>query len=283
MKIPDPPGAKAPVKPADDPYRIPDLPDMPTIKAPIDIPSPPAVVPAKGTSAALKPADAGLADIAPPPGLKREKEPPAKPLPTGTHPVLNTRTCTVNYQVDGPARFSTRTDFWATSDGGRTWVPVKDASGGSPPAKLTLPGDGVWGVRIRPGAGARPPEPFEDPDCVVEIDTVKPAVSLVTPMVSAEDGMMTIGWAASDKNLLGNSINLYYSLKPDGPWEVIVSGYKNEGMYRWALPTTLTGQVYLRVEASDRAGNVGRYDLPTPVALESGKQRVKVIGVGPGQ
>ena len=45
----------------------------------------------------------------------------------------------------------------------------------------------------------------------------------------------------------------------------------------------LTGPVYLRVEAADRAGNVGRYELPTPVALEVGKQRVKVIGVGPAQ
>jgi hypothetical protein len=105
----------------------------------------------------------------------------------------------------------------------------------------------------------------------------------VTPTVNLEDGMMVIGWTASDKNLLGNSISLYYAQKPDGPWNVIVTGYKNEGLYRWALPTTLNGQVYLRVEASDKAGNVGRYDLPTPVALESGKQRVKVIGVGPGQ
>ena len=27
----------------------------------------------------------------------------------------------------------------------------------------------------------------------------------------------------------------------------------------------------------------GRYELPTPVALETGKQRVKVIGVGPAK
>jgi len=288
IMIPDPPNMKISdvkplVKTADDMYKIPDLPagpmEMPAIRPPNDVVSPP-VVPARGT--ALKPADAGLADVAPPAGLKNT-EPPAKSMTADLHPVLNTWTCTVNYQVDGPARLTSRIDFWATSDGGRTWVPIKDTSGGSPPAKLTLPGDGVWGIRIRPGGGSRPPEPLEDPDCVVEVDTNKPSVSLGTPTVVAEEGMMVIGWTASDKNLLGNSINLYYATKADGPWEVIVSGYKNEGVYRWALPTALAGPVYLRVEASDRAGNIGRYDLPTPVALESGKQRVKVIGVGPAR
>jgi hypothetical protein len=84
-------------------------------------------------------------------------------------------------------------------------------------------------------------------------------------------------------DLLSNSISLYYSLKADGPWQVIVNGYKNEGVYRWTLPAGLSGPVYLRMEAMDRAGNIGRAELPSPVALEAGKQRVKVIGVGPGQ
>jgi len=84
-------------------------------------------------------------------------------------------------------------------------------------------------------------------------------------------------------NLVSNSINLYYAPKPAGPWQLIVTGYKNTGEYKWALPPGLTGPVYLRAEASDRAGNVGRYESPTPVSLEAGKQRVKVIGVGPAQ
>jgi hypothetical protein len=94
---------------------------------------------------------------------------------------------------------------------------------------------------------------------------------------------MMIGWEASDKHLLSNAVHLYYAPKPDGPWEVIVHGYKNTGSYRWTLPTTLAGPVYLRLEAADTAGNIGRHDLPIPVALDSGKQRVKVIGVGPAK
>ena len=275
IQVPD---VKAPAKPPVDDYKMPDPsagpPDVTGVKPPIDVPPPPAVPPGRSTS--TKPSDLDLPDVASPP-----KAPPAK-APVGSHPILNTRTCTVNYQLDGAARFPNRIDFWATPDGGRTWTQVKDLNGGIPPAKLVLPADGVFGIRIRPGAGTKPPEPMEDPDCVVEVDTARPVVSLTAPML-ADEGIMSIGWTASDDNLLGNSISLYYAPKPAGPWEVIVTGYKNTGEYKWALPPGLGGPVYLRVEASDRAGNVGRYELPTPAALESGKQRVKVLGVGPAQ
>jgi hypothetical protein len=256
----EPPMPRTPeVRPPVDNMKIPEIPD---IKPPTDLP-PPVVPASRNTSSAMKPNTV-------------EK-------PAGSHPVLNTRTCSINYQLDGGARLTNRIDFWATPDGGRTWSKLQDASHGVPPAKLTLPSDGVFGIRIRPGGGSKPPEPGEDPDCVVEIDTTNPAVNLLPPTFSAEDRTMIMSWTAADTNLLSNSISIYYSLSKDGPWEVIVSGYKNEGVYRWTVPNTLTGPVYLRLEAMDRAGNVGRMELPTPVAIEVGKQRVKVIGVGPGQ
>lgn len=281
IKVPDAGGVKVPdvrpvTKPAGDDYKFPDVPtpppDVTGVKPPIEVPPPPAVPPGRSTS--TKPSDV-------PGPTKTDRGPEPKPV-VGSHPILNTRTCTVNYQLDGPTRYPNRIDFWATPDGGRTWTQVKDLNGGIPPAKLMLPGDGVFGIRIRPGGGTKPPEPMEDPDCVVEVDTAKPVVGLTVPVL-ADDGVVMVGWTASDDNLLGNSINLYYAPKPAGPWEVIVTGYKNTGEYKWALPPGLTGPVYLRVEAADRAGNVGRFESPTPVALESGKQRVKVIGVGPGQ
>ena len=202
------------------------------------------------------------------------------------HPLLNTRTCSINYQLEGVVRATARIDFWATPDGGKSWVALRDEAGGMPPAKLTLPGDGVFGIRIRPGAGKKPPEPGEDPDCIVEIDATAPTVTLMQPTLGggSDEGTMLIAWTASDKHLLTNSINLSYATRPAGPWVVIVSGYKNDGLYRWTMPTALVGNVYLRLEASDRAGNIGRHDLGTPVVLEApSKQRVKVMSVGPAK
>jgi hypothetical protein len=275
LKLPDvpiPPTRSIPKPPTDD-LKLPDLPSDPRADKPlIDVPGP--VTTASKTTASMKPSES---PVVPASGIREQ---PTKPV--GNHPILNTRTCTVNYQLDGPTRYPNKIDFWASTDGGRTWMQVKDLNGGIPPAKLALPGDGVFSIRIRPGGGTKPPEALEDPDCVVEVDTTKPVVSMTAPAL-VEDGVLIINWTASDENLLSNSINLYYAPKPAGPWEVIASGYKNTGEYKWALPQGLTGPVYLRVEASDRAGNVGRYELPTPVALEAGKQRVKVIGVGPGQ
>jgi hypothetical protein len=279
-RIPDPPAvqgpaARSPMRVADEALKIPDLPAIPgpdasSITPPVDVPAP-GIVPANAT-AAHKPAD-------PPPVATRTPE----PAETGAHPILNSRTCSINYQMDGPAKFASRVDFWATADGGRTWMKLQDANGGSPPARLALPADGVYGIRIRPGGGIKPPEPGEDADCVVEVDTTRPVVTLNPPTVGAADGMMVITWEASDKHLLSNAINLYYASRPGGPWEVIVHGYKNTGSYRWDFPTTLPGPIYLRLEAADKAGNVGRYELPTPVALDCGRQRVKVIGVGPAK
>src|SRR5262249_11844973 len=179
---PAPPPAAQGVTTADTTSRFP--------PPPIEPPPGAAVMPAKATSSAMKPADSGMTEIVPPPGVvKKDKELPASPMAAGDRPILNTRTCTVNYQVEGPSRFNTRIDFWGTPDGGTSGGRLTDGSGGGPPARLTLPADGVWGIRIRPGAGLKPPEPLEDPDCVVEIDTLKPAVSLVTPTVNLEDGM----------------------------------------------------------------------------------------------
>lgn len=276
--VPDvPPPAPRPAAPdRTEDLKIPELPaDPPASPKPVvDVPPPPTM----RTTSALKPSDS-LPPLAAAP--KPEKEPASKG-PVGSRPILNTRTCTVNYQLDGPTRFPNRIDYWATADGGRTWTQVRDLNGGIPPAKLVLPGDGVFGIRIRPGGGTKPPEPLEDPDCVVEVDTTTPVVSLAAPVL-AEEGVVILGWTASDENLVSNSISLYYAPKPAGPWEVIVSGYKNTGEYKWALPPGLTGPVYLRVEAADRAGNIGRHESPSAVSLEAGKQRVKVLGVGPGQ
>ncbi len=274
----DPSPLKVPsVRPPTDNIKIPEIPDItpPDAKAPLDLP-PPVVPASRNSSSAMKPSD--LSPIAP-----TRSEHHAIEKPAGSHPVLNTRTCSINYQLEGGTRLTNRTDFWATADAGRTWSRLQDASHGVPPAKLTLPGDGVYGIRIRPGGGSRPPESGEEPDCIVEVDTTNPAVNLLPPSIGAEDGTMILNWTAADTNLLSNSINLYYSRKKEGPWEVIVSGYKNEGVYRWTLPAKLTGPIYLRLEAMDRAGNIGRVELPDPVPIDPGKQRVKVIGVGPGQ
>ena len=281
LKIPDLAPVKAPgiIAP-----RVGDLPPVPAVLPSPDVVVPDLTPPPVGVSS-MKPSESTDPILAPPdprPLPEKMVEQAAAPA----HPLLNTRTCSINYQWEGVVRAAARIDFWATPDGGKSWVALRDEAGGMSPAKLTLPGDGVFGIRIRPGAGKKPPEPGEDPDCIVEIDATAPTVTLMQPTLGggSDEGTMLIAWTASDKHLLTNSINLSYATQPAGPWVVIVSGYKNDGLYRWTMPTALVGNVYLRLEASDRAGNIGRHDLGTPVVLEApSKQRVKVMSVGPAK
>lgn len=301
LKIPDiavpplPPTKPLDVKPPEPPPTPPDfkLPDPPTRATPTDLKLPdPLPKPASGLPDLPLPIPDLPAVQVPPPAPPREstslkpaEAPPGAKAAGGSHPVLNTRTCVINYESDGPVRVAARIDFWATKDGGRTWEPLRDEAGGIAPARLTLPGEGLFGIRIRPGAGSKPPEPGEEPDCVVEVDTTKPAVNLLQPTIGtgADEGTMLITWTAADKNLVSNSVNLFYATQSEGPWTEVARGYKNEGVYRWAMPTGLTGDIFVRLEATDRAGNVGRHDLNTPVTLDTGKGRVKVIGVGPAK
>ena len=280
LRVPELPAARPPASgtPATkEDLRI-DLPDITPPGGPIQ------------TTSALKPIESPKpVNIIKPAELPKDitvPTPPPIPEPVienksaPTHTILNSRTITLNYQVEG-TRGNNRIDFWATSDGGKTWIALRDEAAGVAPARLTLPNDGYFGIRIRPGAGSKPPEVGEDPDCVLEIDSTKPNVNLMQPTLGtgSDDGTMLITWTASDKNLLSNSVNLSYATKPNGPWEVIVSGYKNAGLYRWTMPSQLTGNIYVRLEATDRAGNVGQHDLKSPVAVETIKPRVKVLGV----
>ena len=122
------------------------------------------------------------------------------------------------------------------------------------------------------------------PDWWVEIDTVKPVVLLQGAHLGLGDeaGILILSWSARDKNLTADSIELTYSAAPEGPWQMIAKGLKAEGQYRWSIPREAGARAYLRVEASDRAGNVGRYESREPVLLEPPRPKARVLGVSAG-
>lgn len=204
--------------------------------------------------------------------------------PQGGHPIINTPHCTVEYAVENVVvGGQPKMEFWSTKDNGRTWARVPDESGGRSPAKLLLPGDGVYGIRIKANGNGQQPHLGEAPDCWVEVDAIPPTVRLLQPAVGtgADVGTMTIQWLATDKNLVSDSISLKYADRPDGPWLPIATNLRNEGTYRWLIPAGVGAEVYLRLEAHDRAGNLGRNELRDPVVMPQPK--VKVLGVGPAR
>lgn len=209
---------------------------------------------------------------------------PTPPTAFGTHPIIGTTRCSIDYAVENViVGGQTKIEFWATKDNGRSWSRVPDEAAGRSPAKLLLPGDGLYGVRVKANSNGQPPQTGEAPDCWIEVDTIAPTVRMMPPILGtgADAGTLTVQWVVHDKNLAPDSIAIYHASRPDGPWLPIATGLRNEGSYRWLIPAGIGADVFLKLEATDRAGNVGRSILTEPVAMPQPK--VRVLNIGPSR
>ena len=167
-----------------------------------------------------------------------------------------------------------------TRDDGRTWTKLAVDDDGISPIEAKVPHDALWGLKIviaGPAGMDYSPKPTDKPDMYVEVDTAVPHVELTAPEVHA--GQILLRWTAKDSNIALAPIHVLYTTSPDGEWTVIAEGHENTGEYLWNVARAgLTGPVYVRIEAEDKAGNVG--------FAETGKilltpPRARVIGVRP--
>lgn len=201
-------------------------------------------------------------------------------------PVFATPRMLLDYRSDGSNRPLL---FWLTRDRGQTWEKLRDDNPGQSPARLVLPGEGVFGIAARTRSGgeveAKAPAAGDAVDSWVEVDSTKPTVELGGVRTAADDptGLTTISWTATDRNLTATPIALSYSTRADGPWLPIASSLRNEGVHRWNRPAGGEA-VWVRIEATDRAGNVGEHKrkLDGAPAPEAARPKVRVLGVGPG-
>jgi hypothetical protein len=192
---------------------------------------------------------------------------------------------TLAYQIDQPGPEGVgRVEVWMTRDKGQTWKFLCEDPDRSSPVEIDLPGDGLYGLSLVVGNGPSlaptPPAPGEIPDWCVEVDTSKPVAQITG--VRLENGALVITWTASDNCLKPEPIDLYYAARPDGPWLPIARSLRNDGNYRWAMPANLAAEIYVRLEVTDRAGNVAECQTPQPVARDSMRPKAHVIGLAAG-
>jgi hypothetical protein len=116
------------------------------------------------------------------------------------------------------------------------------------------------------------------------VDTTKPTAQLlgVRPGSGPEAGSFLISWTAADKNLKAEPIDLAYATRPEGPWLPIAKGLHNDGSHRWAGPAGAEGEVYVRMEVTDQAGNATSCTTSQPVVLDRSRPKAHVVGVFPG-
>lgn len=188
-------------------------------------------------------------------------------------------------QSDRPDTVPVRVELWSTSDGGVTWQRSAVDDDGQSPIDVTLPAAGLYGFRLEivpdlPDAGGGP-RSGEMPEGWIGIDDEPPQVEILEAarLKDTEPGGVLIRWAARDQILVPKSVRLIQSPSADGPWGTIAEGLEAQGEYRWQPERGTPARVYIRVEASDAAGNIGRGTTSEPVTVAMPRVVGKLGGV----
>lgn len=104
-------------------------------------------------------------------------------------------------------------------------------------------------------------------------DAIPPAVTVIAPNggeIWAGGQTHTITWTASDAvGLAAAPIALSASYDGGVNWALIATAQSNSGSYIWAAPALDTDQALVRIEATDRAGNIGSDLSNTTFTLDS--------------
>jgi hypothetical protein len=212
-------------------------------------------------------------------GPSREQGLANRQLVNSTHAVLD-------YRIDqvGPSGVS-KVEVWMTADEGKTWQRLCEDPHHRSPVEFDLPREGLYGICIIATNGNSisdpPPSSGTTPDWWIEVDTTRPTAQLqsVRPGSGDDAGSLLITWAASDKNLSGEPVDLYYAPNREGPWTAIGRGLRNDGAYRWQAPHDGIGKYFIRMDVTDRAGNLTRCETPEAVVLDLTHPKAKVLGV----
>lgn len=280
---------------------------IPMPKAPSDIaqaggistlPSPRPDVPPRfeGPSSPKMEPQNKLVEFAPPPAPihpvvpKVPENPPHTPIQqpllpgSAPHQLINTTRASIDFRIDqvGPSGLG-KVEIYMTPDKGQTWHRLGEAANKRSPAEVNLPGDGIYGIRIVAtngnGFGGKAPLRGDASHCTVEVDSTAPFVQLRSAEVIASSGHVELRWNASDNNLGAEPVSLFYRTRPDGPWQVIVRGVKNDGVHRWTFPRDAGGQFFFKIEVADRASNLAQDISRQPVVIDMTEPRATVVGV----
>jgi hypothetical protein len=184
--------------------------------------------------------------------------------------LVNSKKIKLGYDVkeSGPSGVSS-VDLWYTHDG-RTWKeygqPLIDKE--AKHLVFDVEREGQYGITLVAksgvGLGERAPITGDRPQVWIEVDLTKPVVNVRGPLVGLgqDKSKLKIMWNASDKNLGQACIALSYAEQASAEkWTPIADKLNNTGEHIWLMPAQgVPFQFYLKVEAVDRAGNLG-YDV----------------------
>ncbi len=178
-------------------------------------------------------------------------------------------------------------ELYGTTNGGQSWELWGSDPDRQTPFDIETQEAGIFGFRIcvvgRNGLASPRPLPGESPDIVIVVDTDIPEVRITGARYGegSRVGSLIISYQCDDKNLPSRPITIAFSESLQGPWTTIAAGLRNEGQYIWAADPNLPRQLYLRIDATDEAGNHGFYLLDQPINTQGLAPRAKIRGFKP--
>lgn len=180
-------------------------------------------------------------------------------------------------------------ELWYTQDG-RSWNKYPARFGEDQNQRniaFDVAAEGLYGITLVAksgvGLGERAPQIGDRPQLWIEVDVTKPAVQIQNILVGAgpEKGKLNISWSARDRNLSREPITLSYAEQVAGPWTPIAEKLANSGRYIWTMPQQIPYQFHLKVEAIDRAGNVGEAVTDSLIKVDLSQPKVRILNVEP--
>jgi hypothetical protein len=219
--------------------------------------------------------------------------------------LVNTKRITLNFEVkDVGASGLAGVDLWYTQDG-KEWK-KHEAPTKAQAYVVEVDEEGIYGftlvARSGIGLGQEPPGAGDQPQVWVIVDLTPPEILLADPAYKGKskdpvhwqgekgaarkpaatpdkDSCVTLRWQATDKNLGRQPVTLFYSVRPEGPWQVIASNLPAIGSYKWDVTETMPPKVYVKAEAADMAGNLGKAISIRPIMLDNSTPIVRIRSV----
>jgi hypothetical protein len=202
--------------------------------------------------------------------------------------MVNARAFELEYGIEavGSAGVS-KVELWGTRDQGRTWTLYATDRDNRSPVQVEVTDEGLYGFRIvveaGNGLGGQPPQSGDAPEIWIGVDLTRPQVQLISALSGTgnQADHLIIKWSATDESLDPRPIALSYVVEPGEPWQTIASGLENTGGYAWRLPADVPEEIYLRVEARDKAGNTAEYVATRPTRIYRPRPQGHIRGVRP--
>jgi hypothetical protein len=178
-------------------------------------------------------------------------------------------------------------ELWGTMDNGKTWSKWGEDEDRESPFDIRVDEEGMFGFRVvivgSNLIASNQPRAGDPADAWIYVDTKAPDVKIISAVYGAgeESGHLVIDYSCADDGLIDRPISISFSERRDGPWTTVASGLKNTGRYLWPAEPNLPKRIYLRIEAVDRAANIGVYRLDLPVDVEGLTPRGRIKGFRP--